>query len=295
MRETTPNAALQLSREQQRGESGDIVGAPGCTLSLGVSIVLFRMPASAVAPLVAQLLEQGAAHVYLIDNSPAEFGTFEGYPQHARVTSISTGRNLGYGRANNIAIRKSVKDHKYHLICNPDIVLGPHTLPRLCEVLERRTDIGLCMPRVVGQDGSVHHLCKRAPSPLDYLSGLTPFKRWHSLRRWRLEMRDFAYDKEMDVECLSGCFMFFRSSVLEQLGGFDEQFFLYFEDFDLSRRAKVLAHNVYLPFVHVIHGYAREHRHSLRVRFYFITSAIRYFSKWGWRVSPAKRSSPLGS
>src|SRR5690348_1649081 len=103
MGEATPNVVAPVSPEQQRGESGDMIGAGGWgTLSVGVSIVLFRTRASAVGALVDQLLEQGAAHVYLIDNSPAGFGTFEGFPQRARVTLISTGRNLGYGRANNI-------------------------------------------------------------------------------------------------------------------------------------------------------------------------------------------------
>jgi len=70
--------------------------------------------------------------------------------------------------------------------------------------------------------------------------------------------------------------------VLAQLGGFDERFFLYFEDFDLSRRAGAIARNLYYPSVSVVHGYSREHRRSLKIRLHFVASAIRYFSKWGW-------------
>ena len=251
-------------------------------LSLGVSLVLYRTPVAAVVPLIEQLLSQGAAHVYVIDNSPEAFGTFRAWLPPERVTTLSSGRNLGYGRANNLAIGKSVRLHRYHLICNPDIALQDDTLGKIYRMLESRADVGLCMPRVVGLDGSLQHLCKRAPVPLDYLSALWPSKSWNRRRRKYLEMRDRSYDEEMDVECLSGCFMFFRSDVLASLRGFDERFFLYFEDFDLSRRARAVARNLYYPGAQVTHAHAREHRRSARVRLYFIASAIRYFNKWGW-------------
>jgi GT2 family glycosyltransferase len=95
-------------------------------------------------------------------------------------------------------------------------------------------------------------------------------------------MRDHSYENEMDVECLSGCFMFFRSSVLQAVGGFDERFFMYLEDFDLSRRARRVARNVYYPHVKVIHEHRRAHRSSLRLLQAFGVSAFKFFNKWGW-------------
>jgi GT2 family glycosyltransferase len=235
-----------------------------------------------VRPLIEDLIAQGAALVYVVDNSPDSFDTFHGWTPHERVIPLKPGRNVGYGRGNNLAIRMSVALHKYHLICNPDIALQPNTLVRLYGALERRPEVGLCMPRVVGPDGTLQYLCKRAPRPLDYLSAFVPIKSWNARRRTRLEMRDQPYDREMDVECLSGCFMFFRSSVLAALQGFDERYFLYFEDFDLSRRARLIARNLYYPCAQVTHAHAREHQQSLRVRLYFMISAVRYFTKWGW-------------
>lgn len=254
----------------------------GPALSLGASIVLYRTLASDVKPLVEDLLRQGAARVYLVDNGPSGFETFRGWVDSDRVVRIRPGSNVGYGRGNNLAVGESVQVHKYHLICNPDIALGSEVLGRLCRLLDDRPDVGLCMPRVFGPEGSNQYLCKRAPRPLDYLSGLFGPDFWHQRRRARLEMRDSSYDEEMEVECLSGCFMLFRSSVLRALGGFDERFFLYFEDFDLSRRARKIARNLYCPAVHVTHVHAREHGQSLRARLHFMISAIRYFNKWGW-------------
>jgi GT2 family glycosyltransferase len=252
------------------------------TLSLGVSIVLYRTPAAIVAPLVHALLEQGAASVYLVDNSGESFDAFQDWPPLERVQTMSPGRNLGYGAGNNLAIRDSTPRHKYHLICNPDITLGPGVLAALCAMMDLRPEVGLCMPRVVGTDGELHHLAKRSPVALDYLSRLFPPRSWSLRRRARLEMRDRSYEEEMEADCLSGCFMMFRSEILAKLGGFDERFFLYFEDFDLSRRAQRVATNLYFPQAQVVHVHAREHRRSLRVRMHFIMSAIRYFNKWGW-------------
>ena len=95
-------------------------------------------------------------------------------------------------------------------------------------------------------------------------------------------MRSFDYDSPMEVQCLSGCFMFFRSEVLHRVGGFDERFFMYFEDFDLSLRSSSIARNVYFPEAYVVHERQSAHRRSWRLKLIFAQSALLYFSKWGW-------------
>jgi GT2 family glycosyltransferase len=255
-------------------------------LPIGVSIVLYRTPVAAIAELLQQLLAQGARLVYLIDNSPKEFDTFQGWVPPPRVIAISTRRNLGYGRANNLAIRDSVRRHTYHLICNPDIFLGPDTLPRLYRLMESRPDVGLCSPRIVGTDGRLHHLCKRLPSPLDLAIRRFAPPAWFASQRAYYEMRDQSYDRPMEPPFLSGCFMFFRSSVLSKLDGFDERYFLYIEDLDLSRRAAAIARNLYVPDIHVVHVADRGAYKSLRLLRYFAVSVLRYFNKWGWFEQP---------
>jgi GT2 family glycosyltransferase len=249
---------------------------------IGASIVLYRTAAREVGPLVDSLLAQGVTRVYLVDNSPPEFPTTLGWSARANVELIRTGENLGYGRAHNIAIRRSAKAHRYHLVSNPDIELRPGAIPRLRDALEARPDVGLAMPRVVGTDGKIHYLCKRPPSPLDLLVSRLAPRHWFAERRKKFETRDLPYDQERSVECLSGCFMFFRASTLEALGGFDERFFMYMEDFDLSRRAARLQQNVYLPSAEVVHVHASGHRGSPRLLMSAIASAVRYYNKWGW-------------
>ena len=92
-------------------------------LSLSVSIVLYKTPMSAIAPLLADLQSAGAAKIFVIDNSPSGFDKSGDEYQSAVVERLCTGRNLGYGKGHNIAIRRSVGTYKYHLICNPDIAI----------------------------------------------------------------------------------------------------------------------------------------------------------------------------
>jgi GT2 family glycosyltransferase len=272
-----------------------LTNAPECdaapspaTLSLGVSIVLYKMPVAEILPLVQDLLTQRARLVYLIDNSPPGFDAFAGWTPPDRVLTVSTRRNLGYGRAHNLAIRDSVRRHVYHLVSNPDITLGEHTLRALIEMMERRREVGLCMPRIVGVDGSLQYLCKLAPSPVDFFIRQVAPEYWFQRRRAKFEMRvePTSYEREMSPEYMTGCFMFFRSSTLAAIDGFDERYFMYLEDLDISRRAKRIAANLYYPHESIVHVHQKGSHRSLRLFLYIAASAFKYFSKWGWFEQP---------
>jgi GT2 family glycosyltransferase len=274
------------SQPRNVGLADESMRRPEGMLSVGASIVLYRTHIARVRSLIDQLLEQGVARLYLVDNSPPAFDTFEGWSGDGRVSIIRTGRNLGYGRAHNLAIRDSVRHHACHLICNPDISLSSNAIPELYHILQERPEVGLSMPKVLGIDGSIQYLCKRPPAPVDFAVRRMFPAAWLERRRMWFETRDESYEDERAVECLSGCFMFFRSSVLQRIGGFDERFFLYLEDFDISRRAAAVARNLYYPKVHVTHVHERGHSKSLRLFFAVLASAIRYFNKWGWFEQP---------
>lgn len=81
---------------------------------------------------------------------------------------------------------------------------------------------------------------------------------------------------------LSGCFTLLNLDVIQLVGGYDERFFMYFEDFDLSRRVNRFYKTLYFPKVHVTHAYNSEANKSIKLLLIFLTSAIRYFNKWGW-------------
>jgi GT2 family glycosyltransferase len=249
--------------------------------SLGASIVLYKTRIQQIEPLLQDLQRGGVAQTYVIDNSPPGFDDSPA-PTALNVELHRTGRNIGFGRAHNIAIQRSTQRFRYHLLCNPDITVLDGTVGKLIAFMEANPQVGVCMPKLLNPDGSMQHCCRRSPLMQDYLSQLLLPNTWGSARRNSLEMRSHDYNAPMDVQCLSGCFMLFRSDILKALGGFDENFFLYFEDFDLSARAQRLARNKYVPEAVVVHERQSAHRRSLRLKAAFAASALRYFRKWGW-------------
>ncbi|WP_151194054.1 glycosyltransferase [Cysteiniphilum sp. JM-1] len=196
---------------------------------------------------------------------------------------IKTTNNIGYGAAHNLSLPHS--DGQYHLICNADIIIKEDALLHALEYMTSFNDVGLITPAVYGKDGQRHHLCKRNPKLFHlYLRRFAP----NILRRYfqdyldAYEYRDRSYNDIIEqVPFCTGCFMFFKTDVLKSLQGFDEQFFLYMEDADLSRRALSYGNNVYLPQCQVIHAWGRGSYNSKKLRNVAIQSALKYWRKWG--------------
>ena len=101
-------------------------------------------------------------------------------------------------------------------------------------------------------------------------------------RNARYEMRDQDYDDVVrPVPYPTGCFMLFRRSVLDRIGGFDEGFFLHYEDADIGRRLSQVSAAAYVPSVSVLHKWSRDSHKSWRMRWVTIRSGLRYWRKWG--------------
>ncbi len=149
--------------------------------------------------------------------------------------------------------------------------------------MESNTQAGLVMPKVFGADGQLQMLCKLLPMPLDLASRrFFPIKQWFKNQNEKYEMKESGYDQVMNVPFLSGCFMFLRTAALREIGLFDERFFLYAEDTDLSRRMHQRFETLFYPGVEINHVHARGSYKDLRLTFHNIKSAVQYFNKWGW-------------
>ena len=96
------------------------------------------------------------------------------------------------------------------------------------------------------------------------------------------ELRNFPKDKVYNAPILSGCFTLLNLNAIAKVGAYDVKYFMYFEDFDLSRRIHREYRTIYFPLVSVFHGYERGANKSLKLLKFFISSAITYFNKWGW-------------
>jgi len=249
--------------------------------NINISIVLYNSEFAQIANLENLLKANDCINqVYLVDNSPVRNNEFE----NSGSKYIFTGKNLGYGAGHNLAILESIKDRiKYHLVLNPDIHFESDALIKLLNYMSQNEDIGLIMPNIIYPDGQPQHLCKLLASPIDLLGRrFIPFKKWINDRNNIYELQFTGYNKIMNVPSLSGCFMLLRTSVLSQTGGFDERFFMYCEDNDLSRRVGQISKTIFYPEVTVTHNYEKGSYKNPKLLRYHILSAIKYFNKWGW-------------
>lgn len=191
--------------------------------------------------------------------------------------------NVGYGRGNNQVIASVSSD--YHIVVNPDLFVDVDALLEALRFMESHRDVGLLSPSVYGEDGERHYLCKRNPTLLImFLRSFSPAWLQSSLRSviTEFEMRDCNYDKPIHpVEYPTGCFMFFRTTPLQTIGGFDPDFFLHYEDADVGRRMLRIARVVYTPSVRVMHRWARDTHRSWHSKWVTVRSGWLYWRKWG--------------
>lgn len=252
-------------------------------ITLTISIVLYNNVISEVEKLINDFLTSPVdLYIYVIDNSIKNNKvSFEGYKH---LTYIYNNKNLGYGRAHNIGIRKAINlNSKYHVVVNPDIRLNKNAISQLVLLMDKNEGIGLSAPKVLYPSGELQFLCKLIPSPKNLIiRRFSLIKRTIQKNNEMYELRDFDYNSTIEIPYVSGCFMFFRTSVLKKLNGFDERFFLYFEDLDLTRRVGEICKIFFSPETFVYHEYNKESYRSSKLLFYHLISSIKYFNKWGW-------------
>ncbi len=221
----------------------------------------------------------------VIDNSPTDclrslfisHGNIEYY--------YNNGQNIGFGKAHNLALSKLPKS-TYHLILNPDIYFLPTVIPELIEYLEEHQDIGLIQPKIYYPNRELQYLCKRYPSFLLLFARRFFPKLLQKLFQQHMdwyEMRDTGYNQIIDVPYLSGCFMLFHKAYLEEINYFDENFFMYLEDADISLRMAQKYRSVFYPHVSIYHHWAKGSYKSLRLTLISIQSAFYFFNKHGWK------------
>lgn len=251
---------------------------------INASIVLYHNKKEQVLKAIKSFLDTSLdVKLYLVDNSETDRLRCLANTDK-RVAYIFNNANLGYGSAHNIAMRKSLQEGAaYHLVLNPDIYFKSGVLEALLEYMEANGDVGNIMPQVRYPNGEIQHLCKLLPTPVDLVfRRFIPFSSFKEKRNNTYELRFSGYDKIMNVPSLSGCFMFLRMSALREIGFFDENFFMYFEDTDLNRRIHEKYKTLFYPKAEIVHEYAKESYKNKKLLAYHIKSAIYYFNKWGW-------------
>lgn len=248
----------------------------------GVGLVAYNMSDFEIEQLSASLNYTSPAYKVVVDNSrlPKSKEVFE---KHGWIY-IHKQENPGFGASHNFIFKEFSKFSDYHLIINPDIVFKGDVLSPLVKFLDDNDGVGCVIPKVYFPDGSIQKLAKPLPGPLDLIINRI------SLLGIRQKFEKNVEGKFLDNQFgsfkspfVSGCFLLFRTSVIQSIGFFDERFFMYMEDVDLSRRLWInKTPAFYFGAVSVIHKYQKGSSKSLRLFLIHICSAIKFFNKWGW-------------
>lgn len=249
---------------------------------LSGAIVTYNNSRSVLSKAISSFLDTDlGVRLYIIDNSPTD--DLRDISQDPRVEYIFMNANLGFGTGHNVILRSSEKMGKYHLVLNPDIHFKKGTLEHLYEYMEKNPNVGNVMPKVIYPNGELQYLCKLLPTPKDWIIRMfVPIRNIREKINNGLEMRFADYNKEMNVPFLSGCFMFLRKSVIEEIGVFDEGIFMYCEDIDLNRRIYKRYRTMYYPQACITHNFERGSHKNARLLWIHIKAAIYYLNKWGW-------------
>jgi GT2 family glycosyltransferase len=221
--------------------------------------------------------------IYIVDNSATDILRKFATSLSEKIVYIYGQGNVGYGAGHNIAIKKAIAlNANYHLVLNADISFEANIINELTDYMEKHKDVGLIQPKIFYPNGQLQMLCKLLPTPQDILfRQFLPKKLRQKIDR-KYTLADSGYDKIMNIPYLSGCFMYFRVDTLRNIGLFDERYFMYFEDTDISRRIYENYKTVFYPFVSIVHAHAAEYHRSIKIFIVAIKNAIRYFNKWGW-------------
>lgn len=261
---------------------------------LTVSVVAYKTASGILNNLFRCLLGANLdLEILVIDNSPTDI--IKEICKGEKFTYIFNNKNVGYGAGHNIAIKKAINRSRYHLVINPDISFEKGALEKIYNFMEDNPDVGLVIPKVLACDGSIDYSSKLLPKPQNLFFRRfgfvgSPFKPLIKKMNSLYELRFTGYNRIMEIPFASGCFMFIRNEVFEKVGIFDERFFMYLEDCDLTRRVHKYYRTVHYPRAIIYHRNRRGSYREFTILRHHIVSAIRYFNKWGWFFDKERRA-----
>lgn len=207
-----------------------------------------------------------------------------------KLDIIRNNQNNGFSKACNQGAE--ICNSKYLLFLNPDTSLYSDTLLSVYQFMndKKNSEVGICGIQLVDENGVIQRSCRKFPNVISMLIYNLGLYKLQLLRKYSYTMTDWEHDKNRVVEQVIGAFFFIRRDLFEKLKGFDEQFFVYFEELDLSYRVAQLNYkSYYLVDSCAFHkgGGTSEQVKAIRL-FYSLRSRILYVNKhfkpWEARV-----------
>jgi GT2 family glycosyltransferase len=209
-----------------------------------------------------------------------------GLPGHVRISVVEGHGNVGYGAGQNRALQRVTSD--YHMILNPDVCLDERALLESLRYLQEHPEVAMLVPQGFDVHNEYARLAKRHPTLLVLLLRALAVPSSSGLLGRRVARYTYGGELPCDtpksIVLASGCCMLCRTEMLRKVNGFDERYFLYFEDYDLSLRIKLCGEIVELPQARITHYGGHTARRDIRHVLHFLRSGVRFFNQYGWRI-----------
>lgn len=247
---------------------------------LTVSIVVYDSPLDEVLILIECLKRTEIQTIWLIYNGDKSKKHL--FQSIGEVEFIET-ENRGFSAAHNIAINLAQSNKsEYHLILNPDVYWHGDVITPLINKLIEDDSIGLIAPDVRNIDGTLQYTCRMLPTPFGLIGRRMLPSSFFKASNDMYLLKHIDHTKPILAPYIMGCFMLLRMDAIQKCGAFDERFFMYPEDIDLTRRINRHWKTVYDPCVKIYHSHRRKSSKSFKYLLIHCINMIRYFNKWGW-------------
>ncbi len=197
--------------------------------------------------------------VIVVDNNSADQSAEMVEEEFGWVRLEKMMRNLGFAGGHNRAISLRSAPHAFPL--NSDTVVHPGALRKVLEFANQHQDYGIIGPKLLNPDSSLQYSCRRFPNPIAALFRNTPVGKLFPNNRFTREylMQDWDHTKPREVDWVSGAAFFVRKQVIEEVGLFDEAYFMFCEDVDWCFRARKAGFKVvYYPEAVITHAIGRS-------------------------------------
>ncbi|WP_413578501.1 glycosyltransferase [Bdellovibrio sp. HCB290] len=231
------------------------------------------------------------SQIVVWDNSPIDKTSEKLKVFGRKVTYIKSLANVGYGKGHNSVFNYIKGNCDFFAILNPDLEIPEMSMGMLLNYMQEHPRYGLASASIFGLDGKPHAVHKPAPTIWRYLRILLGRKFKCIALSKEIENPFFPLPEQpIEVPLVSGCFMLFRSNHYKDLGGFDEAFFLYFEDYDISLRSFNAGKSIVIPHVKIFHNWERASHKRFNLLTIHIKSAWKFYTKWGFGLRLRKIS-----
>ena len=168
----------------------------------------------------------------------------------------------------------------FHLILNPDVEFSSEVIPTLTNELRTRPEVSFVTPKVVYPNRELQYVCRKYPTFFNLINRKVFFLKSFIHKN---EYRNKNLEKPFYPAFIHGCFMLFNTEDFKKIKGFDTRYFLYMEDADICRKIDAIGKKkLYYPYKEITHLHRRGSSKSIKLFLIHISSAIKYFLKWGF-------------